>query len=74
MVNNAPSVYKSPSVYKTAGGGGVTPTPDPSLYIVGNAIRATGKTSFDFPNDDTHTNISITDKISFDIYMSNVTG
>lgn len=74
MVYGIPTAYKAPSVYKTAGGGGVTPAPDPSLYIVGNAIRATGKTSFDFPNDDTHTNISITDKISFDIYMSNVTG
>lgn len=28
MVNNAPSVYKSPSVYKIDGGGGVIPVPD----------------------------------------------
>ena len=28
MVYNGPTVYKSPSVYKTAGGGGVVPVPD----------------------------------------------
>ena len=40
MVNNAPSVYKSPSVYKTAGGGGGLPPQYTKLLYVRNKGNA----------------------------------
>ena len=67
MVNNAPSVYYAPSVYKTAGGGGGTPQPDPSLYTLYSCLKAN---TADAP-DMSGVNISIydTDKINSFVYF-----
>ena len=42
-----PTIYKGESIYKTGGGGGVSPEPDPTLYKKYQCIKATTNDSPD---------------------------